>query len=322
MRQKWGNCWNFRHGYLPMTVAISNINKDNFKEFISDKDYRIGAPYNGVFSPIIDNKLYLPMLLKDYLEYVPTYYYYKDKYGFLPLEKGKSHERANIDDFFALVDEKKAVVLKHTHQSVGRGFFLVKKEGEGYTLNGKPSSREKISQIVNPLDEYIVTEYVKQHQYSSEIAPSSVNTIRITCFWDDEKKEFFVASALHRFGCNGLVVDNAGAGGAWSCIDPNTGVMSGIGQLGSGYSQDVVHPDSNIRLRGVAIPQFNEVKSKLLEICNSISFLRFLGFDVVITDDGFKILEINSRPQLYGSQHQKGFLSDPRIRKVLKKSRT
>lgn len=81
----WGSIWNYRHGFFPATISVCKINKENYTEFLCDKDYILGHPWNGAYSRIIDNKLFLPMLLNAYPEYVPKYYYFKDESGFLPL---------------------------------------------------------------------------------------------------------------------------------------------------------------------------------------------------------------------------------------------
>lgn len=53
------------------------------------------------------------------------------------------------------------------------------------------------------------------------------------------------------------------------------------------------HTDTHQLLEGV-IPSWSEVKEKLLEISAYIPQVVYMGFDVVVTENGFKILEINS----------------------------
>ena len=53
------------------------------------------------------------------------------------------------------------------------------------------------------------------------------------------------------------------------------------------------HPDTNYLLEGI-IPHWNMVTEKIIEISRYFPQLIYMGFDVVITDDGFKIIEINS----------------------------
>lgn len=118
-----GFIYGWKKGFKEDTISVCNINKNNYKGFLNDKDYILGHPWNGAYSGIIDNKLYLPLLLNDYKEYVPEYYYYKDEFGFLPLcEKGIS--RKGIEDFLDLLYSKKKLCLKHTHSSVGYGFMV------------------------------------------------------------------------------------------------------------------------------------------------------------------------------------------------------
>ena len=189
---KFKTFWNYKHGFIAETVEVCGISKSNYKDFLSDKQYIKGHPYNGAYSSIIDNKLYLPYLLKDYPEHFPTYFFFKDKSGFLKLTGENRERRYSIADFFDLIHSEKKVCLKHTHSSVGVGFMLVKYENGEYSVNGKIVTKEKLDNIVDGLEEYIVTAYVNQHDYSSNICPTSCNSIRMLCAWDYNKKEFFL----------------------------------------------------------------------------------------------------------------------------------
>lgn len=323
----WGSWWNYKHGFLPATISVCGIDKKNYKHFLSDADYIKGHPYNGVYSSIIDNKLYLPMLLHEYSQNLPKYYFYKDKFGFLSLSKDFSrNERWGNDVFFTLLRREKLLCAKHTHSSTGQGFMLIRycEDTDTYFLNEKVIALECLDKKVSMLDEYIITEYIHQHSYAADICATSLNTIRFLCAWDFEKREFFVARCFHRFGCNGNIVDNVGSGnGILVFVDTETGVMKSYGAInvnnvGDRYAENIIHPDKNILLTGIKIPNFQKIKEDLLKIANSISFLRWVGFDVAVTEDGFKIIEINSLSSLV-DQGREGYLDDQRIKKVLKK---
>ena len=147
-KYSWGGIWNFRKGFLPSTKSVCRINKQNYKEFLSDKEYFIGHPWNGAYSGIIDNKLYLPLLMKDYPQNVPKYYYFKDKSGFLPLIDFNGH-RESIDDFLKLLACKKKLCLKHTHSSVGVGFMLVEERGDKYFINDKEVNIHEAKSLID-----------------------------------------------------------------------------------------------------------------------------------------------------------------------------
>lgn len=73
------------HGFYADTVEIDNINNDNYKDFISDRDYYHGHPYNGPYSAIIDNKLWMPFMLHNHAGHIPRSFFFKDINGFLSL---------------------------------------------------------------------------------------------------------------------------------------------------------------------------------------------------------------------------------------------
>ena len=263
------------------------------------------------------------MLLKDYSEYVPQYYYFKDTSGFLPLTAFKGH-RETIDDFFKLLACKKKLCLKHTHSSVGVGFMLIEDKEGKYFINSKEVDSDEAKSLIEHLNEYIVTEYIQQHDWAANICSTSLNTLRFLCAWDYDKKEFFLARCFHRFGCNGNVVDNVGSGnGMLVFVDPETGICKSNGAInvnntGDRFVENIVHPDNNIVLTGLVIPRFMEIKAKVLEIANSMSYLRWVGFDVAITNHSFKIIETNSLSSLV-DQECEGYLKDKRLKRLFNK---
>lgn len=320
--------WGYKKGFTSQTLEVCGITKDNYKDFISDRDYALGHPYNGTYSAIIDNKLWLPMLLHNYEEYIPKYYFFKDNRGFLPMCSDveiSNVNRSDISSFFDLLKREKTLALKHSGSSLGQGFLLVKQEDNHFYCNNVEYSEAELKEKIEGLTDYLVTEYVKQHSYSSSINASSLNTMRFLCVWDDDTKSFFLARVFHRFGFTGDVVDNLASGnGVCYFVDPETGVFKSEGVVnfnntGDKYVKNPVHPNIGKSLSGFKVPRFDEVKEKVLEIANSISFLKYVGFDIAITEDSFKIIEINSLSSLDFVQQREGFLKDSRIRKVLKK---
>lgn len=79
------------------------------------------------------------------------------------------------------------------------------------------------------------------------------------------------------------------------------------------YMEDVCYPEGRA-YAGMPIPGFTAVKNKLLEISDSFPFLKYVGWDVAITEDGFKIIEANSLTSLGILQREGGFLDDDRLR--------
>ena len=122
-RSIYGNWWNYRHGFYQHTVDIDGITRDNYQSFIDDRSYQQGHPYNGIFSDIIDNKLYLPYLLKNYPDYFPRYYFYKDSQGLLQMDG--ENKRVEMERFFDVLSNVHQLVVKPCRSAYGGGFQLV-----------------------------------------------------------------------------------------------------------------------------------------------------------------------------------------------------
>lgn len=310
---KWGSFWNYRHGFLQETVDVCGITKENYKDFLSDRKYRMSHPINGPYSSIIDNKLWLPFLLKDYLNYCPKYFYYKDNSGFLDLQ---TKQRVACSDLLAALKVYNKMACKHTHSSLGKGFFMLEFNDGVYYINNKNHTLEEIKVFLCGLNEYVFTEYIHQHSYVSRVSEDSLNTIRLLTVWDQREKEFKVVRGFQRFGCNHSLVDNLASGnGVLSYLDIDKGVLTGEGKIAidgkTKIDSNVVHPDSKIQLKGMKIPNYNQIIKVVLSIANENSYLRYLGWDIGITESGFKVIEINSLTSLSTIQQEKGFLVDP-----------
>jgi hypothetical protein len=314
----FGSFWNYRKGFLKESINIANITKDNYKDFLSDRDYYSGHKYNGAYSAIIDNKLWLPFLLKDYKEHLPQYYYFKDYRGFHRLKlfyPDFNDELHTAKDVLALLKDKKKLVFKHTHSAQGKGFLLFDYKQKKIYCNDKEISKEEFYNTLNTLENYIVTEYVYQHPYANIVAPSSLNTIRFQILTNTDTYKNEVVRCFQKFGSNGAVNDNA----IVVYINPSTGISPGEGYITSldkerQYYKNIVHPNSKISLKNFEVPHFQETKQKLIEIIDSFPFLCYLGLDVAITEKSFKIIEINSLTRLTPIQED-GLLKDEVTRK-------
>lgn len=308
--------WAFRKGFFLETITLCGITKENYREYLSDKAYLKLHPINKQYTSIIDNKLYLPFLLKDYPELVPRYFFVIDHGRLVKLDQEIS---ANMS-LFDLCKEKRKLVLKPCSDTYGRGFFLMEwKEGYLY-INNKGIEIAELDSFIKSLDKYLITEYIIQNKYSAEINCSSVNTIRLLCVRD--KDNFYIAKTFHRFGWQGRLVDNIGSegGGILAFIDIPTGRLKDIsisrkkGEVGGVVTKEQ-HPDSKAQIAGVQIPGWTDMTTKVLAVLNHLSFLKYAGLDIVMTVNGFKILEINSLPSLPLLQIGEGLLKNDRLKK-------
>ena len=126
--------WAFRKGFFLETVKFFNINNNNYPEYLSDRYYKNLHPINKTFSRIIDNKLYLPYLLKDYPENVPQYFYFIENGRFINLNPW-GHQIINNTSLLEIIKKRKKLVLKPCSSSLGKGFNLLEWDEGNIYLN-------------------------------------------------------------------------------------------------------------------------------------------------------------------------------------------
>lgn len=187
-------------------------------------------------------------------------------------------------DFCNFVLKYKKVFVKPLSDSYGKGAHILTIENED--TNSLKSLFQKYS-----LNDWIFEECIIQSKEMAEWNQSSVNTVRLPCFLS--KGKFYVLNPFFRTGREGAVVDNAGGGGIFACIDENTGkiVTDGIDESNITYKS---HPNSKKDYMGWQIPRWNElleVAEKMFREC--LPDHKYIGFDFALTDNGWVLIEGN-----------------------------
>ena len=161
---------------------------------------------------------------------------------------------------------------------------------------------------------FIVEELIIQDEKMAAFHPSSVNTLRLSTVRFDNRVE--IIHPFMRIGRGGKVVDNGGAGGLLSNIDPDTGkIFVCMDENAISFEK---HPDSGIDIIGFEIPRWKEAVALAKELATVVKGQRWAGWDLALTDKGWVMVEGNAMSQFVGWQipTQKGFMPD--AQKILK----
>lgn len=196
-------------------------------------------------------------------------------------------------------------VFKPLKGSLGSGVFLVKKD----VVTDEKVLYEKCIKYG-----LIVEECVRSCKELEEFHPQSLNTIRVITMSKDGK--FGVVSSLLRIGVGDSIVDNGAVGGILAPIDPDTGVIMDHGRDKAG-NVFIQHPDSGKTFKGFVIPHWH----KVIEVCKELVFVIpdtvFAGWDLCVLDNGeVEVIEVNSCPNIMGSQITHGCGFKPRIQAI------
>ncbi|MGM9879555.1 MAG: sugar-transfer associated ATP-grasp domain-containing protein [Bacilli bacterium] len=294
--------WAYRHGFLSYRLAQYNITKDNYKNFISDFEYKWLRHINNYYKIWFEDKITIKYIASDYNKFFPKYYYYislkQGENQIIPMMDCPRGYGNTYDDIINLVKKEKDIALKRDKGSHGEGFYRLSYKDNKLYLNLKEATREDVIDILSDkTNEYLVTEYIKQHDVLNKIYDGSVNTIRIIVFKKDGKTPI-IGNAYMRFGSKKTgTVDNIGAGGIFVSLDEETGFFHDALIITDDLK--IVpckeHPDTHLPIEGY-IPNWDKVVKDILEIAESLKQIEYFGFDIAITEDGMKFPEINRYP--------------------------
>ena len=167
--------------------------------------------------------------------------------------------------------------MKPTNGGQGRGIFKL-------TYN-----EIKKNESVDNYRNYIVEEFLIQHEEISKINHTSVNTIRVLTF-----KGEILACAL-RTGSAGSVVDNLRSQGVCAHIDVETGIIDAK-CMDKEFNNYMFHPDSKVQMVGIKIPNWEALKQYVKGATKIVPDVEYVGWDVAVLKDGFALIEGNHDP--------------------------
>ncbi len=305
--------WALERGFFPGRVELYGLNEENYRNYLPDFSYFMVHPLNHHFKIWINDKLTLKYVLNSCgcEASMPEYYLYVENNGDYTYMMDAPEHIAKDENFLLnLLKEKKALAAKpNSGASGGRGFMKWVWTGEGIEINNKPAELSEFMEILQHLENYVVTEYAHQHEDLSAIWPASECTLRVTMaklprenHTDAPRWHNLTSNA--RFGASvSGGASNVSAGGIGVGFDFETGRFKeyGIRQkqfCESGDCRCYEHPDTHVVWANHSLPNWPYVKTMIERVCQHISSLDYLGLDIIITQDGMKFCEINSHPAM------------------------
>jgi hypothetical protein len=224
----------------------------------------------------------------------------------------------HFDQLPDLLRQTGELVIKPRYGQKGIGLYFCRLQNDTFTLNGRPQDLNDFLDTLRPREpEYLIYEFLHQAEYARQIYPASTNTIRVVTVNPERSAEPFVGVAVHRFGTSRSgTVDNWSQGGLSALIDPASGTLGpGVGRSDDRLlARHDAHPDTGAAITGTTIPDWAAVRDELLRLVAVHPYFRFIGWDVMLTDGGCRLIEANSRPDVNLVQVHQPLLRDPRLR--------
>ncbi len=296
-------------GFTADQWMLYDFDHNDRHEYLSEFDWYRSRYINEPFDFVCNNKIASAEILKQYVR-VPESYIIKNR-GYV---SGFASEDMDYDDALALLAEKKALFFKPYGKGKGTGVCRLTWENGGPAIDGEAVSRDELLEFLRRKDDWFLSEAMQQHPYSSGLYAETMNTIRLITLRDPETHRFKIFFAVQRIGTKETIpVDNGSRGGLVSKIDLETGRLSEARCL---HNRNVykVHPDSGAPIEGVVIPGWQALKRDMLALADRLPYMHFIAWDILMTPDGFCIIEANTSSgvniiQLWGGQRH-GELGD------------
>jgi hypothetical protein len=268
---------------------------------------------NGFLNPIVGNKLVVSQILAANGISCPYVFGVVSKGSPLPL--GSTAAGAGASLLLQWTESERPVVFRPHWSGAGEGVFFLRRAHREWFINGRAAPEADVLKLIEGLDRYIATAFVDQATYARDIYPETSNTLRVLALTDAEGP--FVASVVHRFGTTrSFPIDNfhQGRGGICASVD------AAAQRLGKAVSLDKnkrrewhgTHPQTGAPIEGVPIPGLSLGLEGVLAAMRCFPEAVCVGWDLLMTDGGFSILEANAPPGLAVSQAHAPLLADPR----------
>ena len=185
------------------------------------------------------------------------------------------------EDFVNFVKCKDKIVVKPLNECGGKGVQIISID--------KKSDLEKIFNSLIRNKQFLVEDYINQCKQMSLLYNKSVNTLRILTFY--KNKKVYILKSILKIG-NGGIVDNFSSGGMYTFVDENGKVyVPAIDEDGNVFE---VHPSSKKKIVGFEIPKYKEVIDFVKKLGMVVPEVRYVGWDIAITDNGPVVVEGNN----------------------------
>ena len=254
-------------------------------------DYEIFAFYNLTAA---QRKTYVTRLISKklnvFLNDVDYCHYFDNKdefYSIFGEYTGRSFldmSTATVEDVAAFVEGKDRIFCKLRSKTCGIGC-------ERLNISDFCSTDELYAYLKEK-EFYTIEDVIKNHPDVAKLYDNAVNSMRIITLLDDDKKVHCLY-VVQKIGLNGSVIDN---NCMFSPVDIETGRIkypahSGDTTLGIVYTE---HPNSGITIQGYQLPYVKEAVQMVFEAAQKIPQVRYVGWDVAVTENGPIIIEGNT----------------------------
>lgn len=184
------------------------------------------------------------------------------------------------DEIYSFFKHHNSVIIKPKDGDSGKGIRIV------HDCNKLTNS--EIDSLIGESNTCVAEELLYNHPKLNELNASSLNTMRIITVRNGDKMDILFAGI--RFGANGCEIDNISKGGRIAPIDIESGEICGHSHTKKTVTMDAEECDDH---SGFEIPKWDEINEYLYKLTSVVPQMRYMAWDIAITERGFVVIEGN-----------------------------
>lgn len=194
--------------------------------------------------------------------------------------------RKNYNEFECFIKNMDYIIAKPNDNTEGKRIEKIKV--------GDYSIKELYNYLKDK-DLLLVEEVIKQHNYLNKLYSKSINRVTVvTILYNDIT---YIISINLNLG-NNSIVDSLKRGGMTNKIDIETGTSLHpfCDRVLNNY---YFHPVTKEKINNIKLPYINEIKSLVKDLSKIIKTVRYVSWDIAITNDGPILIGASSLPNIY-----------------------
>lgn len=195
--------------------------------------------------------------------------------------------RKNYNEFECFIKNMDYIIAKPNDNTEGKRIEKIKV--------GDYNSIKELYNYLKDKDLLLVEEVIKQHNYLNKLYNKSINRVTVvTILYNDIT---YIISINLNLG-NNSIVDSLKRGGMTNKIDIETGT-SLHPFCDRGLNNYYFHPVTKEKINNIKLPYINEIKSLVKDLSKIIKTVRYVSWDIAITNDGPILIGASPLPNIY-----------------------
>lgn len=280
--------WAKKNGFLASSAFVYGVPKNNLSEWIDDRSYQRGHPYNGSFSKLIDDKTFLPVVFRKNIDLLPKVILSLNS-GRVEYAYGIITTKNDKETLLAAISQERKLFAKRVGSSGGRDCYPIEEKSLDEFLNNEAR-----------LGRFLVTSSLLPAPYLESIAGRALSTLRVVFYKPKGADRPVIFKVIQRIPTyESGFVDNCDAGGMACAVNLEDGrlgkaIIYGSKSKSNGWHS--LHPDTGHILEGQMIPSWRSKLKEINRALENLFFLNYGGLDIADTTEGMKVVEVNSLP--------------------------